>query len=68
MICADERRTPICGPKSTRSFQAGRRASGKSSTSTMRPTRMSTRAKSSNVDLLGERLAHGRSVPSRNER
>src|SRR3954447_22893554 len=40
---------PISGPKSTRSFQAGRRASGKSSTSTIRPTRMSTAANCSNV-------------------
>src|SRR6476620_6361118 len=36
---------PICAPKSTRSFHAGLRASGKSSTSMMRPTRMSTAAK-----------------------
>ena len=64
---------PISGPKSTRSFQAGRRASGKSSTSTIRPTRMSTRAKSSNsmspsaLSLTGARCraaASGRAASS----
>ena len=42
VICADERLTPISGPKSIVSFQAGLRASGKSSTAVTRPTRMST--------------------------
>src|SRR5688572_1458030 len=37
---------PISGPKSTRSFQAGLRASGKSSTSRIVPTRSWTRSKS----------------------
>ena len=47
MICADERLVPISGPKSIVSFHAGLRASGKSSTATTRPTRMSTFRKSS---------------------
>jgi hypothetical protein len=47
VICAEERLTPISSPKSIASFHAGLRASGKSSTSTIRPTRMSTAAKSS---------------------
>jgi hypothetical protein len=45
LTCALERLTPISSPKSMRSFHAGLRASGKSSTSMMRPTRMSTAAK-----------------------
>jgi hypothetical protein len=47
VTCAEERFSPISAPKSIRSFQAGLRAYGKSSTSTTRPTRISTRAKSS---------------------
>jgi hypothetical protein len=47
VICAEERFSPISGPKSIVSFQAGLRASGKSSTWVMRPTRMSTFMKSS---------------------
>ncbi len=50
LICADERFSPISGPKSTSSFQAGLRASGNSSTATTRPTRMSTLRKSSKLD------------------
>jgi hypothetical protein len=42
MIWADERFVPSSGPKSIVSFQAGLRASGKSSTAVTRPTRMST--------------------------
>ena len=42
MIWAEERLVPSSGPKSMVSFQAGLRASGKSSTSVTRPTRMST--------------------------
>jgi hypothetical protein len=49
VIWALERFMPMSGPKSTRSFHAGLRASGKSSTSTMRPTRMSTAKKWSGV-------------------
>src|SRR5688572_2998159 len=40
---------PTSGPKSISSFQAGLRASGKSSTRTIRPTRMSIFWKSSKV-------------------
>ena len=53
MIWADERRSPISGPKSIRSFQAGTRASGNSSTSTTRPTRMSTASNCSQVRSPG---------------
>jgi hypothetical protein len=42
VICAEERLTPISGPKSIVSFHAGLRASGNSSTRVTRPTRMST--------------------------
>jgi hypothetical protein len=42
VICADERLVPSASPKSIVSFQAGLRAWGKSSTCTIRPTRMST--------------------------
>src|SRR5256885_2365277 len=54
---ADERLTPSSGPKSMRSFQAGLRASGKSSTPTTRPTRMSTATKSSKeISPMGRTL------------
>src|SRR2546423_10574413 len=57
-IRADERLTPSSSPKSMRSFQAGWRASGKSSTATTRPTRMSTARKSSKeISARGRGLA-----------
>src|SRR6266480_3161559 len=49
MICAEERFSPSSGPKSIVSFQAGTRASGKSSTLSTRPTRMSIFSKSSKL-------------------
>jgi hypothetical protein len=49
VICAEERLMPISGPKSTVSLNAGLRACGNGSTATIRPTRMSTFRKSSNV-------------------
>ena len=58
MICAEERLVPISSPKSIVSFQAGLRASGKSSTATIRPD--------AHVD--GQELVevdHGPSVPKR---
>src|SRR3954453_5124964 len=63
---------PRSGPKSTRSFHAGLRASGKSSTSTIRPTRMSTAANCSNVispsALTGARSRALRAEPERADR
>jgi hypothetical protein len=47
VTCAEDFLSPISEPKSIVSFHAGLRASGKSSTATIRPTRMSTLAKSS---------------------
>jgi len=49
---AELRRRPISGPKSTTNLNAGRRASGNSSTSTIVPTRMSTLSKSSYVIVM----------------
>ena len=50
---------PISSPKSIVSFQAGLRASGKSSTATIRPTRMSTARNWSKSIVMGPRSRTG---------